>query len=122
MFLAKQAAELYAHTRPYHHNLVIHRISAQLDIRDSLDRALDIACGAGLSCIALKRIATKTVAADMSAPRCAQTNIIAAIERGEWTLNDARAYLTAEVSPYFPSPEPEAFDFGGPITYLRKTA
>jgi len=49
-----------------------------------------------------------------------QTNVIAAIERGESTLDDARAYLTAEVSPYFPSPEPQAFDFGGPITYLRK--
>ena len=49
-----------------------------------------------------------------------QTNVIAAIERGERTLNDARACLTAEVSPYFTSAEPEAFDFGGPITYLRR--
>ena len=49
-----------------------------------------------------------------------QTNVIAAIERGEATLDDARAYLITEVSPFFPSPEPQAFDFGGPITYLRK--
>jgi len=49
-----------------------------------------------------------------------QTNVIAAIERGESTVDDARAYLTAEVSPYFQSLEPQAFDFGGPITYLRK--
>lgn len=49
-----------------------------------------------------------------------QTNVLAAIERGESTLDDARAYLTTEVSPHVPSPEPRAFDFGGPITYLRK--
>ena len=48
-----------------------------------------------------------------------QTNVIATIQRGEWTLDDARAYLTTEVSSYFPSPEPHAFDFGGPIWYLR---
>ena len=49
-----------------------------------------------------------------------QTNVLAAIERGESTLDDARAYLTTEVSPYCPSTEPQAFDFGGPITYLRR--
>ena len=49
-----------------------------------------------------------------------QTNVIAAIERGESTLDDAQTYLTTEVSPYFQSPEPQAFDFGGPIVYLRK--
>ena len=244
------AAELYARARPYHHDLVIQRIAAQLDIHDRLDRALDVACGTGLSCIALKQIATNIVGADISAAmlaqtdhderidflRCpsealaladqafdlltvssglhwfernaflaearrvlgprawlviydnffaanlqgapdfkpwfvsmyfdrfptpprdnrpldhrsarqagfqlvnsekytnivffdreqlveyllTQTNIIAAIQRGEWTLDDARACLTAEVSPYFPSPEPQAFDFGGPITYLRR--
>ena len=49
-----------------------------------------------------------------------QTNVIAAIKRGDATLHDARSYLTAEISPYFPSPGSQAFDFGGPITYLRK--
>lgn len=49
-----------------------------------------------------------------------QTNVIVAIQGGDWTLNDARTYLTDEVSPYFPSFVPQAFDFGGPITYLRK--
>ncbi len=49
-----------------------------------------------------------------------QTNVIAAIERGESTLHDARAYLTTEISPFFTSSEQQAFDFGGPITYLRK--
>ncbi len=48
------------------------------------------------------------------------TNIIAAIERGNWTLDEVRAYLSTEVSPYFPSQEPRAFDFGGPIILLRK--
>lgn len=49
-----------------------------------------------------------------------QTNVIAAIQRGDWTLGEIRTYLTVEVSPYVMSAEPEAFDFGGPITYLRK--
>ena len=49
-----------------------------------------------------------------------QTNVIAAIERGESTHDQTRAYLAAEISPYFPSPGSQAFDFGGPITYLRK--
>ena len=49
-----------------------------------------------------------------------QTNVIAAIDRGESTLDDARAYLTTEISPFFTSSEQQAFDFGGPITYLRK--
>lgn len=252
LFDSKQAAAFYVRARPYHHDLVIQRIAAQQDIHDRLDRALDVACGTGLSCIALKQIATNIVGADLSAAmlaqadrdvridylRCpsevlpladqsfplltvssglhwferndflaearrvlrprgwlvvydnffsanlqgapdfkrwfvsmyfdrfptpardnrpldqrsarqagfrlvnsekysnvvffdraqlvdyllTQTNIIAAIERGEWSLDDARAYLTAEVSPYFPSPEPQAFDFGGPITYLRKAS
>ena len=49
-----------------------------------------------------------------------QTNVIAAIERVEWSQSDVRTYLTAEVSPFFTSPEPQAFDFGGPIIYLRR--
>lgn len=49
-----------------------------------------------------------------------QTNVIAAIQRGELTLDNARAFLTAEVSPFFMSSDQQAFDFGGPITYLRK--
>ena len=49
-----------------------------------------------------------------------QTNVLVAIQGGDWTLNDARTYLMDEVSSYFPSSEPQAFDFGGPITYLRK--
>ena len=49
-----------------------------------------------------------------------QTNVIAAIDRGESTLDDARAYLTTEISPFFTLAEQQAFDFGGPITYLRR--
>lgn len=250
MFTTKTHAELYARARPYHHDVVIQRVAAQLDIHQRLDRALDVACGTGLSCTALKQIATKIVGADVSAAmlaeakrdecidylRCpsevlplgdesfdlltvssglhwfernvflaealrvlkphgwlviydsffsanlrdspgfkpwfastylqrfptpprnnkpldgqsvrkagiqllaqdkyanvvlfnreqlvdyllTQTNIIAAVQRGEWTLDDVRAYLTTEVSPFFTSPAQQAFDFGGPITYLRK--
>ena len=49
-----------------------------------------------------------------------QTNVIAAIERGEATLDDVRAYLTTGVSPFFTSSEKQTFDFGGPISYLRR--
>ena len=49
-----------------------------------------------------------------------QTNVIAAIERGESTLDDVRAYLTTGVSPFFTSSEKQTFDFGGPISYLRR--
>lgn len=250
LFDSKRSAELYARARPYHHDLVIQRVAAQLNIRDRLDRVVDVACGTGLSCIALKQIAKRIVGADISAAmlarvdhdaridylRCpaealplaghpfdlltvssglhwfernaflaearrvlrprgwlviydnffsanlrgnpgfkpwfnsiylqrfptpprdhqplddrsanqagfrllaqdsyanvvvfdraqlvdyllTQTNVIAAIQRGELTLDNARAYLTAEVSPFFMSSEQQAFDFGGPITYLRK--
>ena len=49
-----------------------------------------------------------------------QTNVIAAIDRGESTLDDARAYLTTEISSFFTASEQQAFDFGGPISYLRR--
>ena len=250
MFERQDAARRYARASRYHHNVVIQRIATQLDICQPFDCALDVACGTGLSCKALKQVAAKIVGADLSAAmlaeakrdsridylRCpsevlplpdqsfglltvssglhwfernaflaeayrilqprgwlviydnffsanlqgnpgfrpwfvstyfqrfptpprdnrpldhrsarhagfqlvkeekygnvvyfdrkqlidyllTQTNVIAAIERGEATLRDATAYLTAEVRPYFPSAEPQAFDFGGPITYLRK--
>lgn len=49
-----------------------------------------------------------------------QTNVIEAVERGASTPNDSRAYLISELSPFFASSERHAFDFGGPIIYLRK--
>ena len=250
MFHAKSVGELYARARPYHHDLVIQRIAAQLDIDDRLNRALDVACGTGLSCIALKRIATNIVGADVSdamlgqaerderieylvsaaealpladqsfdlltvssawhwfernaflaearrvlrshgwlviynnvffanlqgdpgfkswitsayvkrfptPPRnsrplddpsaeragfqlvnqekytnvvffdcgqlidylLTQNNVIAAIESGESTLDDIGTYLTTDVSSFFTSSKKQAFDFGGPISYLRR--
>ena len=250
MFEEQRAAQRYARARPYHHDLVIQRIAAQLDIQDRLDCAFDIACGTGLSCIALKQIAEKIIGVDISAEMLAQadrneridylfcpsevlpladqsfdlltvssafhwfdrnaflpearrvlrprgwlviynnlffanlqgnagfkswitstyldrfptpprnsrplddpsakragfqlvedekysnvvffdrkqlidylltqTNVIAAVERGEATLDDVRAYLTTGVSPFFTSSEKQTFDFGGPISYLRR--
>ena len=49
-----------------------------------------------------------------------QTNVIAAIERGESTLDDIGTYLTTDVSSFFTSSKKQAFDFGGPISYLRR--
>ena len=49
-----------------------------------------------------------------------QANVIAAIERGESTLDDIGTYLTTDVSPFFTSSAKQTFDFGGPISYLRR--
>ena len=50
-----------------------------------------------------------------------QTNVIAAIDRGESTLDGARAFLGSEVSPFFTASEQQAFDFSGPISYLHRS-
>ena len=80
LFDSKRSAELYARARPYHHDLVIQRVAAQLDIHDRLDRVLDVACGTGLSCIALKQIATNIVGADISAAMLVQADRDARID------------------------------------------
>ncbi len=66
LFNANSAAQLYARGRPYHQDIVIQRIKAQLNLDRKLERALDVACGTGLSCIALKGIAKKTCGVDIS--------------------------------------------------------
>jgi SAM-dependent methyltransferase len=49
-----------------------------------------------------------------------QTNIIAAVERGEESLASVREWLAREVRPLFPE-EAATFEFGGTIDYLRKS-
>ena len=48
-----------------------------------------------------------------------QTNVIAAVERGESTHDDIWTYLGTEIEPFFTSCEKHAFDFGGPVSNLR---
>ena len=66
LFDAKSAARLYALGRPYHQDVVIERIKERLKHDGKLDRALDVACGTGLSCVALKGIAKKVCGVDIS--------------------------------------------------------
>ena len=66
LFDAKSAARLYARGRPYHQDVVIERIEARLSLDGEPVRALDVACGTGLSCIALKTIAKKVCGVDIS--------------------------------------------------------
>ena len=66
LFDAKSAARLYARGRPYHQDIVIKRIKERLNLDGRLDRALDVACGTGLSCIALKGIARQVCGFDIS--------------------------------------------------------
>ena len=66
LFDTKSAAEQYARGRPYHHETVIRNVKARLALDRKLDRALDVACGTGLSCIALKEIAQTIIGADGS--------------------------------------------------------
>ena len=66
LFDARSAARLYARGRPYHQDIVIERTKARLNLDGKLDRALDVACGTGLSCIASKGIAKKICGIDIS--------------------------------------------------------
>jgi ubiquinone/menaquinone biosynthesis C-methylase UbiE len=62
----RAAAERYAKGRPYYQRQVIGRIREFLKIQDQLPRALDVACGTGLSSIALKEIAQRIAAYDVA--------------------------------------------------------
>lgn len=64
---SRSAAENYARGRPYHQDQVIERARRFLGIRGRVPRALDVACGTGLSSIALKEIARRIVACDVAA-------------------------------------------------------
>jgi ubiquinone/menaquinone biosynthesis C-methylase UbiE len=65
-FDPKTAAERYSRGRPDFHINTIKRIKDFLHIGIKLDKALDIACGTGLSSKALLEIATNVYATDAS--------------------------------------------------------
>lgn len=65
-FDPRSAAERYAQGRPYFHPEVIQRIRRHLSLESPLPRALDVACGTGLSTLALKLIAEEIVGTDIS--------------------------------------------------------
>ncbi len=65
-FNTKPAAERYSVGRPDFHRNTIKHIKDFLRIEAKLDRALDIACGTGLSTTALLEIATNVYGTDIS--------------------------------------------------------
>lgn len=81
-FTYKNIGRIYAKGRPYVHDQVVQQARAFLNLTRPVPRALDIACGTGLSTIALKDIAHRVVALDISyhmvaiAPRNRQTSYI----------------------------------------------
>ncbi len=65
-FSSKTSAQRYAVGRPDFHANTINRIKDFLQIEDKVDKALDIACGTGLSSKALLPIASEVYATDIS--------------------------------------------------------
>jgi ubiquinone/menaquinone biosynthesis C-methylase UbiE len=65
-FNSKTAAERYARGRPDFHSNTIRHVKDYIQIDDKLDKALDIACGTGLSTKALLEIAANVYGTDTS--------------------------------------------------------
>lgn len=65
-FDPKNVAERYSKGRPYFHSNTISHIQKQLHLDTKLDKALDIACGTGLSTKALLDIAVNVYGTDVS--------------------------------------------------------
>ncbi|MEM6803810.1 MAG: class I SAM-dependent methyltransferase, partial [Bacteroidota bacterium] len=59
-------AENYAKGRPYYHPLILSHIQETLGIEKKVKRALDIACGSGLSTRMLCELAEETYGTDTS--------------------------------------------------------
>lgn len=70
-FSDSSEAERYAASRPYFHPLAIERAKQAFGIEGRLPLAVDIACGTGLSAVALLAIAETVVAGDISRPMLA---------------------------------------------------
>jgi ubiquinone/menaquinone biosynthesis C-methylase UbiE len=65
-FSPKSVAQRYAKGRPRFHSFVVHQIKEFLKISEPLPFVMDVGCGTGLSTIALKEIAHKIIALDIS--------------------------------------------------------
>lgn len=66
-FETKNTAERYGQGRPYFHAGTIAKVKVHLHIKHPFDRALDVACGTGLSTRALLDIAAEVYGTDVSA-------------------------------------------------------
>jgi ubiquinone/menaquinone biosynthesis C-methylase UbiE len=65
-FNPKNTAERYSKGRPYFHSNTIDQVSKSLNLQTKVDKALDVACGTGLSSKALLNIATQVYGTDTS--------------------------------------------------------
>lgn len=65
-FTAPPTARAYAQGRPYFHPLVIAKVKAALNLFSPVETAADVACGTGLSSLALLAVADRVVATDIS--------------------------------------------------------
>ena len=90
-FSPKTAAERYSKGRPDFHSNTIHHIKAFLQLHVKLDKALDVACGTGLSTKALLEIADNVYGTDIS-----QEMLSHALERDKIQYSIA----TAEQQPF----------------------
>lgn len=79
-FFHADSAERYARSRPYFHPLVVDRIATFLELREPVATALDVACGTGLSSVALRRIASKVIGTDSSTEMLARAPQVEGIE------------------------------------------
>jgi SAM-dependent methyltransferase len=65
-FSSQALAVGYAKQRPYFHPLVLNKVRAYLHLESTVQRALDVGCGAGLLTIALAHLADQTIGIDSS--------------------------------------------------------
>lgn len=71
-FVTPETARAYAQGRPYFHPLVIERVKEKLTLPAPVELAVDVACGTGLSSLALLALAGRVVATDSSGEMLAQ--------------------------------------------------
>jgi ubiquinone/menaquinone biosynthesis C-methylase UbiE len=65
-FDSRSAAQRYAQGRPYFHPQIVQRIQQRLSLAWPVPCAIDVACGTGLSTVALKPLAREIVGTDIS--------------------------------------------------------
>ncbi len=71
-FVSSDTAEAYAQGRPYFHPLVLEIVKEKLSLNAPVKLAVDVACGTGLSSLALLELADRVIATDVSAEMLSQ--------------------------------------------------